>query len=76
MIEDDEDEDPRLVAFQERMAKHGYEPTRENYITSEWEKLDPEEWTPEHESSLPAKLQNWDLFKKVGGQIIYIGPSL
>ncbi len=48
--------------------------TRSNYIGMNWDAdAMPDPWTPDHEEQLPEKLQRWDWFKVVDGELIYTG---
>jgi DNA-binding PadR family transcriptional regulator len=48
----------------QRMILRDLPITREAFIQLAYGKEEPAEWTPEHESNLPAELQDWSVFEK------------
>jgi hypothetical protein len=59
----------RMSPILDQMIASGVPLTRENYIGANWGDIDPEDWTAEHEASLPAPFQkdvDWDPAPKAG----------
>ncbi len=54
------------------MEANGVEVTRENYIDAAFGNTPPDPWTADDEAELPEELQDWDLFKEIDGDLIYM----